>query len=320
MFVSWPIMVTLGLGFCLLGTVVGSFLNVCIYRIPWQKSVIWPSSTCPHCLEAIRAHDNIPIISWIALRGECRGCGEPISMRYPLVEALVGLLFLGAYVSDVLYFAGPRGAWGQVPAIQLVSTAYHALFLALLVAATFIDYDLMIIPDQITVTGMIVGLGMGTIWPELRPAPGSWPAIIHLEGMWVGLEGLLVGAGLTQFVRKSAGFALRREAMGFGDVTLMGMIGAFLGWQAAVLTFFLAPFLGLTHAAWKLITYLGKRLSGSQLSSADREIPYGPYLSMAAASLLFVWRWIWPVSNRHLFEPLYVIFWWMLGIDVDLPN
>jgi leader peptidase (prepilin peptidase) / N-methyltransferase len=87
-----------------------------------------------------------------------------------------------------------------------------------------------------------------------------------------------------------------------------------------VLTFFLAPFLGLTHAAWKLITYLGKRLSGSQLSSADREIPYGPYLSMAAASLLFVWRWIWPVSNRHLFEPLYVIFWWMLGIDVDLPN
>jgi leader peptidase (prepilin peptidase)/N-methyltransferase len=241
-------------------------------------------------------------------------------MRYPLVEALVGLLFLGAYVSDVLYFAGPRGAWGQVPAIQLVSAAYHALFLALLVAATFIDYDLMIIPDQITVTGMIVGIGMGTIWPEVRPAPGSWPAITHLEGMWVGLEGLLVGAGLTQFVRKSAGFALRREAMGFGDVTLMGMIGAFLGWQAAVLTFFLAPFLGLTHAAWKLITYLGKRLSGSQLSSADREIPYGPYLSMAAASLLFVWRWIWPVADRHLFEPLYVIFWWILGIDVDLPN
>ena len=78
--------------------------------------------------------------------------------------------------------------------------------------------------------------------------------------------------------------------MGLGDVTLMGMIGAFLGWQAAVLTFFLAPFLGLTHAAWKLMTYLGKRLSGRQLSSADREIPYGPYLSMAAASLLFVWR------------------------------
>jgi leader peptidase (prepilin peptidase) / N-methyltransferase len=320
MFVSWPILVILGIGFCLLGMVVGSFLNVCIYRIPWQKSVIWPSSTCPHCLAAIRAQDNIPILSWIALRGECRGCGEPISVRYPLVEALVGLLFLGAYLSDVIFFAGARADWGQVPVTQLVSATYHALLLALLVAATFVDYDLMIIPDQITVTGMIVGVGMGTLWPGVRPMPGSWPAITHLQGCWVGVLGLLVGAGLTQLVRKSASFVLRREAMGLGDVTLMGMIGAFLGWQAAVLTFFLAPFLGLTHAAWKLITYLGKRLSGSQLSSADREIPYGPYLSMAAASLLFVWRWIWPVSNRHLFEPLYVIFWWMLGIDVDLPK
>ena len=252
MFVSWPILVTLGLGFCLLGTVVGSFLNVCIYRIPWQKSVIWPSSTCPHCLEAIRAHDNIPIISWIALRGECRGCGEPISMRYPLVEALVGLLFLGAYVSDVLYLPA-RAGLGAGTGDSTGLGSLPCVFLALLVAATFIDYDLMIIPDQITVTGMIVGIGMGTVWPEVRPAPGSWPAITHLQGLWVGLEGLLVGAGLTQFVRKSASFALRREAMGFGDVTLMGMIGAFMGWQAAVLTFFLAPFLGLAHAAWKLI-------------------------------------------------------------------
>ncbi len=88
------------------------------------------------------------------------------------------------------------------------------------------------------------------------------------------------------------GFVFRREAMGFGDVTLMGMIGAFLGWQAAVLTFFLAPFLGLAHAAWKLLKYLKKRISGGQLSGADREIPYGPYLSMAAATLFFLWKWI----------------------------
>ena len=98
-------------------------------------------------------------MSWIALRGECRRCGAPISVRYPLVEALVGFLFLGAFFIDVI--AGPRGAWGQVPAFQLVAAAYHAIFLALLVAATFIDYDLTIIPDQITVTGMIVGVGDG---------------------------------------------------------------------------------------------------------------------------------------------------------------
>jgi leader peptidase (prepilin peptidase)/N-methyltransferase len=190
------------------------------------------------------------------------------------------------------------------------------VFLALLVAATFIDYDLTIIPDEITVPGMVVGVGVGTLWPQIRPAPATWPAMTHFQGFWAGLLGLAVGAGLTQFVRKSASYLMRREAMGFGDVTLMGMIGAFLGWQAAVLSFFLGPFIGLTHAVWKLLNYWKKRISGRQLSSADREIPFGPYLSMAAAGLLLFWSWVWPVCNRRLFEPLYVIFWWMLGINV----
>jgi leader peptidase (prepilin peptidase)/N-methyltransferase len=313
-FVSSPIFVIIGLGFFLVGTVVGSFLNVCIYRIPWQKSVIWPGSRCPRCLAAIVARDNIPIVSWIALRGECRGCGAPISARYPLIESLVGFLFLGAFLTDVI--AAPRGAWGQVSAFQLAAAAYHAVFLALLVAATFIDYDLTIIPDQITVTGMVVGIGAGTLWPEIRSAPAAWPAMTHLQGFWVGVVGLVVAFGLTQFVRKAATFFLRREAMGFGDVMLMGMIGAFLGWQAAVLTFFLAPFAGLAHAVWKLLKYFKKGLSGGQLSSADREIVFGPYLSMAAASLLLSWKWLWPACDRRLFEPLYVIFWWMLGINV----
>ena len=318
MFLSWPILTMLGLGYFLIGTVVGSFLNVCIYRIPWQKSVVWPGSRCPICLDAIAARDNVPILSWIALRGECRSCGAPIAVRYPLVEALVGFLFLGVYLVDVI--EGPAGVWGQVPAFQLVAAAYHAVFLALLVAATFIDYDLMIIPDQITITGMVVGVGMGALWPQVRPAPASLGAITHIQGVWVGVVGLVVAAGLTQFVRKTAGFVARREAMGLGDVTLMGMIGAFLGWQAAVLTFFLAPFLGLAHAAWKVLKYVKKRIKGDQLSGADREIPYGPYLSMAAAILFFSWKWLWPACDRGLFNPLYVIFWWMLGINVDLPD
>ena len=190
------------------------------------------------------------------MRGECRCCGAPIAVRYPLVEALVGFLFLGVYLVDVI--AGPPGDWGQVPVFQLVAAAYHAVFLALLVAATFIDYDLMIIPDQITVTGMVVGVGMGTLWPQVRPAPASWPRITHFQGFWVGVLGLVVGVGLTQFVRKSAGFVLRREAMGFGDVTLMGMIGAFLGWQAAVLTFFLAPFFGIGTRGMEVVEVLEK--------------------------------------------------------------
>jgi leader peptidase (prepilin peptidase) / N-methyltransferase len=108
--------------------------------------------------------------------------------------------------------------------------------------------------------------------------------------------------------------------MGMGDVTLMGMIGAYLGWQAAVLTFFLGAFVGLGHALWKLVRYLKKRLTGGQLSSSDRELPYGPYLSLAAALLYFAWRWVWPVCSRNLFSPLYVIFWWTFGIYVDQPN
>ncbi len=318
MFLVWPMLVFLGLGFFLIGTVVGSFLNVCIYRIPWQKSVVWPSSRYPRCYSAIAARDNIPIVSWLALRGECRKCAAPISMRYPLVEALVGFLFLGAYLVDVI--AAPRGAWGQIPPFQLASAAYHCLMLALLVAATFIDYDLYLIPDEITVTGMVLAIGIGALWPGVRPAPASWPAITHLQGLGVGLLGFVVGAGLTQLVRKSFGLVVRREAMGFGDVTLMGMIGGFMGWQAAVLTFFLAPFLGLAHACWKLLKLLKKWMSGGQLSSADRELPYGPYLSMAAASLLFLWPWVWRGWARGLFAMLFVIFWWLLGIDVDLRN
>src|SRR6202035_4878692 len=98
----WWTDVVVGLWLFAIGTVVGSFLNVCIYRIPWQKSVIWPGSRCPSCHSAIAARDNIPIVSWFALRGECRACGAPISARYPLVEALVGFLFLGAYLIDVI--------------------------------------------------------------------------------------------------------------------------------------------------------------------------------------------------------------------------
>ncbi len=312
MFMTWPLLVALGLGVFLIGTVIGSFLNVCIYRIPWQKSVIWPGSRCPICYNDIAARDNIPVISWIALRGECRSCGVKIPIRYLLVESLVGILFLGAFLVDVLN--GPRGPSGQVSPFQLAVTAYHDILIALLVAATFIDYDLMIIPDAITRTGWILGIGLGTLWPQIRPAPAD--AATHLEGFGVGLLGLVVGAGLTQAVRLSFGFILRREAMGDGDVTLMGMIGGFLGWQAAVLTFFIAPFFGLGHAAWKLLKLIRKWLSGGQLSGSDRELAFGPYLSMAAVAVLLAWPWLWRNWAKGLFQTLYMLFWWLWGINV----
>lgn len=312
MFVSWPLLTLLGFGVFCVGTVVGSFLNVCIYRIPWQKSVIWPASHCPRCLNPIGASDNIPIVGWLALRGECRSCGLPIAARYPLIEALVGLLFLGLYVVDVIL--ADRESWGQIPVSSLATLAYHCLLVALLVAATFIDYDLLIIPDEVTVTGMVLGVGLGAAFPWIRPEPST--AATFGAGLWVGVLGLLIGGGLTASIRSSFSFLLRREAMGFGDVTLMAMIGAFLGWRAAILTFFLFPFFGLAHAIWKLAKYIGKRLAGAQSSSADREIPAGPYISMAAVFLLFSWRWLWPLWARNLFDAFYALFWWSLGVDV----
>lgn len=306
--VGWQLHAILIVGLFAVGTVVGSFLNVCIYRIPWQKSVIWPASHCPRCVRPIAPQDNIPIVSWLALRGECRSCGAPIAVRYPLVELLVGVLFAGVYWSDVVAhpFFGGRLPWAQLPGWLPLQLLYHTVLVALLVAATFIDYDLTIIPDQITVTGMIVGIGLGTLVPEIRPDPSR--AATMAAGFKVGLIGLLVGGGLTQTVRVVGSLALRREAMGFGDVTLMAMIGSFLGWQAAVLTFFLAPFFGIGHALTKLVIYVGKRLSGRPSSSADREIPFGPYLSMAALGLLLSWPWMWDNWAKSRFEILSMLF------------
>lgn len=303
--VNWQVHAILVLGMFAIGSVVGSFLNVCIYRIPWQKSVIWPGSHCMTCKTAIAAQDNIPIVSWIALRGECRNCGQRIAARYPLIEALVGVLFVGVYLSTVVY--GKEIPWGTLPTAIPVGLAYHLMFVALLVAATFIDYDLTIIPDQITVPGMIVGIGLATLFPEIRPEPSV--AHTHWDGFRIGVWGLLVGGGLTQAVRVTGSLALRREAMGFGDVTLMAMIGSFLGWQAAVLTFFIGPFFGLAHALAKVIVYVGKRISGVKTSSADREIPFGPYLSMAALALLLSWPWLWPRwAKPQIFEIFSVVF------------
>ena len=287
---TWHTHAILIVGLFAIGTVVGSFLNVCIYRIPWQKSVIWPASHCPRCLSAIAPQDNIPVVSWVALRGECRSCGLPISARYPLIEALVGLLFAGVYVSTVVY--GREIPWGPLPTSIPVGLAYNLSLVALLVAATFIDYDVTIIPDQITVPGMLIGLVVGTIDPTIRPEPAF--ATTQWDGFVVGLIGLLAGGGITWTVRVVGTLALRREAMGFGDVTLMAMIGAYLGWQVAVLTFFIAPFFGLSHALAKLILYVGKRLAGEKTSTADHEIPFGPYLSMAAVGLMLSWPWFWP--------------------------
>ena len=309
----WELHAILGALTFLIGTIVGSFLNVCIYRIPWQKSVIWPESRCPNCLAAIAVRDNIPIVGWLALGGACRNCRQRISARYPLIELLVGLLFLGVYLADVATM--PRGMIGPDPGVLALRATYHLILVALLVAATFIDYDLYRIPDEVTVPGMVLGLALGTLEPGIRPAPGS--ASTPWDGFLYGLVGWAVGGGLIWFVRILGRLVFRREAMGFGDVTLMAMIGAFLGWQATLLTLFMGAILGLVHAGWKLLALAGKWLRGHKIRGSDREIPFGPYLSMAATTLMLSWPWLWSGWARGVFSAYMMVFSYILGYRVD---
>jgi leader peptidase (prepilin peptidase) / N-methyltransferase len=305
----WQVHVMYGVMLFVVGTVVGSFLNVCIYRIPWEKSVIWPSSHCPNCLAEIRKRDNLPVLGWAMLGGSCRSCHVPIPIRYPFIELLVGLLFLGVYLAD-----------GVLPAeyvrddlILAIKVVYHVLFVSLLVAVTFIDFDLTLVPASITNTGIFLGLAIGTAFPGVRPGPST--ATTPWGGLVVGLVGLAVGAGLIWFIRAVGSIVARREAMGIGDIHILAMIGAFLGWQVAVVTPFLASFVGLVPALWKLAASLAKWASGGKYHPSDHEIPFGPYLSVAALILMFAWPWAWPHALKSYFDIVSMLFWFLLGRD-----
>ena len=308
MFFPWPLHLMLGVMLFVLGTVVGSFLNVCIYRIPWEKSVIWPpTSHCPNCLATIEARDNVPIFGWIFLGGKCRSCRLPFSVRYPAIEFLVGLLFAGVYLVDAVL---PKPFVDSNFAL-LIKVLYHTVLVALLVAITFIDADLTIVPASVTNVGIVLGLTLGAIFPEVRPAPSE--ASTFVGGLWVGLQGLIAGAGLIWTIRVVGTFVFRREAMGVGDIHIMAMIGSFLGWQVAVVTPFLAAFVGLVPALWKFTIYLAKRISGRKYTASDREMPYGPYLSVAALILMMAWPWVWDPPLKFYFDTFSMLFWFVLG-------
>lgn len=213
------------------GACWGSFLNVVIYRVPAKKSVVSPGSHCYACGQPIAWHDNIPILSWFALRGKARCCGAPFSIRYALVEALVGGLFLWTWL-----------AYGD----HLGVTVAIWVFLALLVGGSFIDYDTQTLPDAFTVWGLVVGFVFSCVFPELQGQSGSGDPVMleHLRAAVLSATGAVVGAGVILWVAMLAEAFLRKEAMGFGDVLFMGCIGAFIGWKGAIFAIFGGALLG----------------------------------------------------------------------------
>jgi leader peptidase (prepilin peptidase)/N-methyltransferase len=256
-----------------IGACVGSFLNVCIGRWPEGLSVVKPRSRCPKCGHQIKATENIPIVSWLLLRGRCSGCGERISIQYPIVELLVGLLWLAAFLQFGMSF-----------------TAFRVAVLAtVLLGISITDAKHFLIPDGFTVFGLffvivtsLVALYLGETFPFARP----WDAVI----------GMCVGAGAISIVGWLGEVWLKRPAMGFGDVTLMAVVGAAVGPTRALLTIFigavLAPIvlLGVVYplSARGLADDAGQTELALEASGGwrKRELPFGVFLAPAAVIAL----------------------------------
>lgn len=240
------------------GLAIGSFLNVCIYRVPLGKSISFPPSACPSCGAGIKPYHNIPVIGYVILGGRCHSCGGRISARYPAVELLNGLLYVAA-----LYWFGPT-----------VKAAGAMLLLSVMVVVTFIDLEHKIIPDGITLTGIPLGLVLG-------PLVFGTPFLDSVIGVLAG-GGLLFGVGVL------GSMALGKEGMGGGDVKLMAMVGAFLGWKMALVSIFIGAFLG---------SFVGVPLILFKVMDRHTMIPFGPFLAIGSVVALFFgdemlyWYW-----------------------------
>jgi leader peptidase (prepilin peptidase) / N-methyltransferase len=295
------------------GLLFGSFLNVCIYRLPRGKSVVTPRSACPHCGSMIPLYHNLPVLSWLILRGECRACKGPISPRYMVVEILTGLLFLGCYAHFGLTLA----------------TLKCSVLGFLLLGLIFTDAETKLLPDAMTLPGLALGIGFSLIVPvndlASRMLPGMMSSALRTAmrtdiswRLWSLADSLLGAAVGASFLYGAAAIYLRArgvEGMGFGDVKLMAMIGAFLGTKLTVLTIFAASLAGSLFGLSTVLAVWVKRLRriearrtpltqprrrawrSARLALRYYEMPFGVFLgAMGLLSFLFgdrVLHWYW---------------------------
>jgi len=235
----------------LFGAAVGSFLNVCIHRLPRHESVVWPASHCPSCASPIAVSDNIPILSYLLLKGRCRTCRALISPQYPIVE-------LANAVGYCLILWQFGFGWS--------SACYALLFSALLVVSV-IDLSHQIIPDRITLPGIVLGLLCATM--------------ILPVGLLDSVLGALLGGGLLWVLAWASPYLFGREGMGGGDIKLLAMIGAFLGWKPVLLTIMVGALVG---------SVVGIGLIAFKVMRRDQYLPFGPFLALGAVVSLFFYR------------------------------
>ena len=240
----------------LAGLCLGSFLNVCIWRIPREESLVWPGSHCPACRHPIAPWDNIPLLSWLVLAGRCRHCRAPIWFRYFVVELLTGALFTGLWLVH---------GW-------TIQTPVYCLYTGALLLGTFVDLDHLILPDRVTLGGMAAGLVLSAAFPALQGQEDI------LSALRESVLGLVVGYGILWLVAVVGRLVLRRDAMGLGDVKLLGAVGACLGWPAVLFTIFVSSLTG---------TLLGLGLIAARRKDLQSKIPYGPQLALGATLWMF---------------------------------
>jgi len=230
------------------GAIVGSFLNVCIYRLPRDKSIIVPNSFCPHCEKPIKYYDNVPILSYIILRGKCRYCNAKISIKYPIVEFITASLFTLLYEINGLSL--------ELPVMML--------FVALLIVISFIDLEFQIIPDVLSIGGLTAGF----LLSFTRPVFGFLDA----------LYGILLGGGVLFAIAYGYQLLRKREGMGGGDIKLLGMIGAFCGIRGVLFSLMAGSLIG---------TLVGLPLMIVKKKDTKYAIPFGPFLSLGALLFVF---------------------------------
>jgi leader peptidase (prepilin peptidase)/N-methyltransferase len=224
-----------------IGMIVGSFLNVCIHRLPLRLSLAWPASHCPTCKAPVKPYDNIPVLSYIWLRGRCRACQSPIALKYPIVELVTGAVFLGAF----LMFDTPV-------------LAQRLLFACAMIVLFVVDLEHRILPDLITIPGIVVGFLFSLFMP-----PG-----------WIdSLIGIVAGGGSLWLMGELYYRVRHEEGMGFGDVKMLAMIGAFLGWKLMLLTLVLSSFIG---------SIVGVAMIALKQGDMKYALPFGTFLALGA--------------------------------------
>jgi leader peptidase (prepilin peptidase) / N-methyltransferase len=231
------------------GAIVGSFLNVCIYRMPRDLSIVLPRSFCPHCKAMIPWYENIPLASYLLLRGKCFRCRKPIAFRYFLVELTTAGIALWLWRRYGL-------------SVEFVTSA---IFFAMIIVVTMTDFETGLIPDQITIAGMILGLGLSVA------GHGHFMQPFWYQKLLDSVAGLLVGGGSLLLIGWLGQLIFRKDSMGGGDVKLLAMIGAFVGVTKVGLIFFLSPFPALPLALWQ------------RFVKKEETIPFGPFLALTGA-------------------------------------